>query len=44
LSGSAAAVKVFVNVDQRVLVWGQRGSVRIVSPRQAWETLVMLHP
>ena len=36
----AASADVFITGDQRVLGWDPRGSLRIVSPRQAWGMLV----
>ena len=35
----AAGADLFVTDDQRVLGWATAGSMRIVSPRQAWEIL-----
>lgn len=40
----AAGAQVFVTGDQRVLGWGARGGLRILSPRQAWEQVVMQRP
>jgi predicted nucleic acid-binding protein len=37
----AAGTQVFVTGDQRVMGWGPRGAMRIVSPRVAWETLIV---
>ncbi len=37
----AAGTQVFVTGDQRVMGWDPRGAMRIVSPRVAWETLIV---
>lgn len=36
----AAGADLFVTGDQRVLGWGRRGAMRIVSPREAWGLLI----
>jgi putative PIN family toxin of toxin-antitoxin system len=38
-AAAAAGADLFVTGDQRVLTWGERGGMRIVAPRQAWELL-----
>ena len=38
---SAASAQLFVTGDQRVLGWHPQGPVGIVSPRQAWQALVL---
>lgn len=40
----AAGADFFVTGDQRVLTWNPQGEMRIVSPRQAWEWVVMPRP
>jgi predicted nucleic acid-binding protein len=40
----AADAHVFVTGDQRVLGWDPCGGLRILSPREAWEQVVMLRP
>jgi predicted nucleic acid-binding protein len=40
----AAGAQVFVTGDQRVLGWDPSGALRIVSPRQAWEQVVLRRP
>lgn len=40
----AAGADFFVTGDQRVLTWDPQGALAIVSPRQAWERVVMLRP
>jgi len=36
-----ADADVFITGDQRVLSWDPRGSLRILSPRQAWEQVLI---
>jgi predicted nucleic acid-binding protein len=40
-AAQTAGAQVFVTGDQRVLVWDPRGAMRLVSPRRAWETLIV---
>lgn len=35
-AAAQAGAALFITGDQRVLGWGQQGSLRIVSPREAW--------
>lgn len=39
-AAQAAGAQWFVTGDQRVLGWRAAGELRIVSPRQAWDTLI----
>jgi predicted nucleic acid-binding protein len=43
-AAGAVAVDIFVTGDQRVLGWGSQGGMHLLSPRQAWEQLVMPKP
>lgn len=40
----AADSDFFVTGDQRVLGWARQGPMSILSPRQAWETVVLPRP
>lgn len=40
-AAQAAGVQIFVTGDQRVLGWDPRDALRIVSPRLAWQMLIM---
>ena len=40
-AAATTEVDVFVTGDQRVLGWGSQGGMLLLSPRQAWEQLVM---
>lgn len=40
-AAQAAGVQIFVTGDQRVLGWDPRDAMRIVSPRLAWQMLIM---
>lgn len=40
-AAGAAGVDLFVTGDQRVLGWGSQGGMLLLSPRQAWEQVVM---
>jgi predicted nucleic acid-binding protein len=43
-AAQAAGAQVFVTGDQRVPGWNPRDSLRILSPRQAWEPVVLGRP
>jgi hypothetical protein len=41
---AAAGAQLFITGDQRVLGWHPQGPMGIVSPRQAWQEVVLPEP
>ena len=41
-AAQTAGAEVCITGDTRVLGWDPRGSLRILSPRQAWEQVILM--